>query len=181
MAIPDYPTLISDEPDIETWKQGIVQDPTLKSPKGAGLTTTRSAFDRTQKSWEFSYALLSDTDKQILERFERDTVKYGVVSFHWQSFQEAYGCDPRTNGMTIPLGRIVQPRIPNGRSYKCIIAGITHASVEPTWPTSINGTVTDGTVTWRENTYRVRFSTLVQYAISRRIDFWKVLVGLEEV
>lgn len=37
----------------------------------------------------------------------------------------------------------------NGFVYKCIIAGTTHASVEPTWPLVIGNTVTDGTVTWR--------------------------------
>lgn len=42
----------------------------------------------------------------------------------------------------------VVPTVSNGYYYKCTVAGTTAASPEPTWPTSIGGTVTDGTVTW---------------------------------
>lgn len=33
--------------------------------------------------------------------------------------------------------------------FVCTVAGTSHASTEPTWPTTIDATVTDGTVTWR--------------------------------
>lgn len=47
------------------------------------------------------------------------------------------------------LGDLVQPVSPNGLSYKCTTAGTSHASTEPTWPTSgIGSTVSDGTVVW---------------------------------
>ena len=36
----------------------------------------------------------------------------------------------------------------NGYSYICTTAGTSHAATEPTWPTTIGGTVSDGTVTW---------------------------------
>lgn len=39
------------------------------------------------------------------------------------------------------------PTVSNGYYYKCTSAGTTGAS-EPTWPTTIGGTVVDGTVTW---------------------------------
>lgn len=46
-------------------------------------------------------------------------------------------------------GDCVQPTTPNGLRYRCTADGTSHASVEPTWPTSgIGSTVTDGTTTW---------------------------------
>lgn len=34
------------------------------------------------------------------------------------------------------------------RHFKCTVAGTSHATTEPTWPTRIGDTVVDGTVTW---------------------------------
>lgn len=47
------------------------------------------------------------------------------------------------------VGNMRQPTTPNGYVYRVTIAGTSHASIEPTWPTvGIGSTVTDGTVTW---------------------------------
>lgn len=48
------------------------------------------------------------------------------------------------------VGDRVEPTTPNGYVYECTTAGTTHASVEPTWPTTGIGTstVSDGTVVW---------------------------------
>lgn len=46
------------------------------------------------------------------------------------------------------LGKQVEPVTPNTYYYECTTAGTTHATTEPTWPTTIGNTVTDGTVTW---------------------------------
>ncbi len=45
------------------------------------------------------------------------------------------------------LGALVMPTTLNGYQYKCTGAG-TSGTEEPEWPTTIGGTVTDGTVTW---------------------------------
>lgn len=42
----------------------------------------------------------------------------------------------------------VRPTTGNGYVYHCTVAGTSHASTEPTWPTVIGATVTDNTVTW---------------------------------
>lgn len=46
------------------------------------------------------------------------------------------------------LGQSVQPTTPNTYRYQVTTAGTSHATTEPTWPTTIGATVTDGTVTW---------------------------------
>ena len=47
------------------------------------------------------------------------------------------------------VGFLIQPTSNNGLKYRCTTTGTSHASVEPTWPTSgIGSTVTDGTIVW---------------------------------
>lgn len=47
------------------------------------------------------------------------------------------------------LGDTIQPITPNSYAYVCTTAGTSHASTEPTFPTSgIGSTVVDGTAVW---------------------------------
>ena len=46
------------------------------------------------------------------------------------------------------LDDIRVPTTANGYQYRCSVAGTSHAATEPTWPTDLGVTVTDGTVTW---------------------------------
>jgi hypothetical protein len=46
------------------------------------------------------------------------------------------------------VGDRVVPTTGNGYYYECTVAGTSDAATEPTWPTTIGGTVVDGTVTW---------------------------------
>jgi hypothetical protein len=47
------------------------------------------------------------------------------------------------------VGQQVVPTTLNGYVYEVTVAGTSHASTEPTWPTTIGNTVVDNTVTWR--------------------------------
>lgn len=47
------------------------------------------------------------------------------------------------------LGQQVVPTVLNGYVYECVAAGTSHATTQPTWPTTDGAIVTDGTVTWR--------------------------------
>jgi hypothetical protein len=123
---------------------------------------------------------MSDADKQTLKLFESGVTKFGALSFYWKNFQEAYGCDAWVSGKSYILGQIIQPTSPNGRSYKCTTAG-TSGGAQPSWPTTIYGTVVDGTAIWTENTYRVRFAQPLACAVAARIDFWDIDVKLEEI
>lgn len=66
---------------------------------------------------------------------------YGLKIFGgtWQA-QTSYG-----------VGEVVTPTVSNGHTYRCTVAGIS-AVTEPAWPTTENGTVVDGAVTWEELT-----------------------------
>ncbi len=48
------------------------------------------------------------------------------------------------------LGDIIEPTVSNGYIYKVTTAGTSSATTEPTWPTSINSTVTDNSsIVWK--------------------------------
>jgi len=54
------------------------------------------------------------------------------------------------------IGDVVEPTIPNGFVYIALNAGTTHTAAEPTWPTTLGATVSDGAVTpivWRCHAY----------------------------
>lgn len=72
------------------------------------------------------------------------------------------GISPRN--FAVSIGQTTVPLAHNGRMYRCSTAGTTGAS-EPTWPTTDNGTVTDGTVVWTEMTADFKnFSSFVSGA-----------------
>jgi hypothetical protein len=76
--------------------------------------------------------------------------------FYFQNPEESFRGTTWQSLKAYSLKQIVRPIAINNRSYKVTIAGTSGVS-QPTFPTTVNGTVADGTVTWRENTYLVRF------------------------
>jgi len=61
------------------------------------------------------------------------------------------------------IDAIVIPTTKNWHFYRCTTAG-TSAASEPTWPTAAGGTVTDGGVTWTEDT-RPNWAGLTTYSM----------------
>jgi hypothetical protein len=82
--------------------------------------------------------------------------KGSLEAFYLQNPEEAYRKAAWQADHVYIIGNIIHPVTINGRSYKCTVAGTSHSSA-PTFPTIPNETVADNTVTWRENTYLVRF------------------------
>ncbi len=57
------------------------------------------------------------------------------------------------------LGDVVKPTTYASHSYKCTVAGTSHAATQPTWGTTNGGTTVDNTVTWTcfdTKTYQVK-------------------------
>lgn len=63
----------------------------------------------------------------------------------------AWGYDPPKWAVNTAyaLTAMVVPTTPNGWIYRAVVAGTSHASTQPVWPTTAGTTITDGTVTWR--------------------------------
>jgi hypothetical protein len=91
---------------------------------------------------------------QIMAFFEARKGSY--EAFYFLNAEEIYRDNVWTRVTTYTLGQIIRPVTANGHSYKCTTAGTSGTSA-PTFPTTLNGTVSDSGVVWTENTYLVRF------------------------
>lgn len=176
----DFPAMTYD-PDGE-YTETPVEDPTKRSAFEAGYVQTSVAFTRTPKKFKFQYSYVINRDKNKLAYFEAVTCRYGALFFDWKNFYEAYGQDNFWIKKTAyTLGEIVRPVAASGRSYRCTTAGTTHATDEPTWPTTKNATITDGSVVWTENTRTVRFASPIQFKMVKVPGIWAVDVEVAEV
>ena len=69
-------------PDRASFKQSLVQDPTLVSDFENGYQITRAKYSNVAKKFEFTLSFLTDADKILLEDFEK-TVNYRASEFDW--------------------------------------------------------------------------------------------------
>ena len=96
------------------------------------------------KKWTFDQALLYFQDGTL--DLNSNTLKAALVTSSQVSTYDAWA-----TGTSYDVGDIVVPTTTaNGRRYICTVAGDSHATTEPTWPTTEEGTVTDNEVTWQE-------------------------------
>lgn len=63
-------------------KEGRALDPTIRSQSEGGYVVTRPRFTRVPKTFEFSYKMLPDADKDTLKAFE-ETVAFTSGIFVW--------------------------------------------------------------------------------------------------
>lgn len=105
---------------------------------------------------QFNEHLTDTVMDEIMAFFEARKGSY--EAFYLSSLYEAYRPLIWTPATAYVAGNIRRPTTINGKSYRCTVGGTSHSS-EPVWPTTVGGTVTDNTVTWKENTYLVRFES----------------------
>lgn len=97
-------------------------------------------------------------------------------------------------GTAYSLGRIVRPTTGNTFLYRASVAGTSHASTEPTWPTTVGLTVVDNSsvtwtcigstliqwdaadVSWSSSTVTARYAVL--YDRTPATDATRPLIGL---
>lgn len=66
------------------------------------------------------------------------------------SYTAAASATAWTAATVYSVGEIVRKVSTNGHIYRVVVAGTSHATTEPTWPTTTGSTITDNTVTWAE-------------------------------
>ncbi len=74
-----------------------------------------------------------------------DTLKVALVTS-----SQAINYTPWAVDTAYILGDIVVPTTDNGRRYICVVAGDSHETTEPSWPTTAEEQVVDNEVTWEE-------------------------------
>lgn len=115
------------------------------------------------QDWVIGFRCLPRTDQGVL--YLEDTTGYtarmtvrapdqlgaALIDVTHTSGEITLGFTPPkwTANTVYGVGQKVVPTTLNSFVYECVVAGTSHASVEPTWPTTIGDTAGDGTVTWR--------------------------------
>lgn len=78
----DFPTL-KKGPDPEDFVEEIPFDPTIRSNFENGAVLTRARFTSVPRAWKVVLRKLSESDKETLSTFHRETVLVGAGEFNW--------------------------------------------------------------------------------------------------
>ena len=126
-------------------------------------------------NWDSEDAVIdSFSPKQTIRIMEGMTRKQAILLFLqftkcmilFKADGQAYVSVPKISGATwtantaYAANDYVQPSTPNNNfTYQCTVAGTSHATTEPTWPTTAGNTVSDGTVTWTARAHDYTYTT----------------------
>ena len=106
---------------------------------------------------------------EITEEMTPDDVMHAIAlsaqSVTYYSVKNAWAA-----GTSYAKDSEVEPTTPNGFYYVSNNAGTSHASVEPTWPTTINQTVNDNGIIWVCRARISRWAANVPYVRGQRIQ-----------
>jgi hypothetical protein len=151
---------LSNFPSIES-SYSLIKTPTFDTKiinYGNKSEQRISLNDDPQYKLKLTFSNLSISDADLLQAFFI-TCKGRYTAFYLTSPDESNRSAIWTPNTAYILNQIIRPITTNTHSYKCTIAGTSHISTEPTFPTTVNTTVVDnGTLTWKENTLTVRFA-----------------------
>ena len=114
-----------------------------QTTKGYNKSRILSCVETFESSSQKAEVILKNSDKAL-------------VSLDFENYQAIISHGIKTNvtrtawaaNTAYVLDDIRRPITANGYQYRCAIAGTSHNTTEPTWPTDLGVRVTDNTVTW---------------------------------
>ncbi|MFM2089686.1 MAG: hypothetical protein RLZZ127_175 [Planctomycetota bacterium] len=102
-------------------------------------------------------------ENKLVDALLRAQALGAPATFHVGLIVASRGRSNNVRSTSVSVGDTIIPATPNGRIYRCTTGGTTGAS-EPTWPTTDNGTVNDGTAVWTEATAFLDAGTITEAA-----------------
>jgi hypothetical protein len=109
-----------------------------------------------------SYGFTNYGINKILDTVFRDQA-IGMSSSFFIALIVATKKVATTRSVAVSVGDTILPATPNGRIYRCTTAG-TCGAAAPTWPTTDDATVADGTAVWTECTALHKDATFTEAA-----------------
>jgi len=70
-------------PVVTAYADTFASDPTIRTPKDAGYVQTRARFTSIPRKYHVRYEALTTHDKNLIYKFEKDTVVGGSEEFLW--------------------------------------------------------------------------------------------------
>jgi len=121
-------------------------DATLLSPfSGSYSLTHKTDLSDNPQDFVLYFGSLGSNGLDTEDRILQASSSPGVAQI---SLTPTDTLDEWTVATAYSLGDCVEPTVGNGKRYQATVGGTSHATTEPTWPTSLGSTVVDNTVTW---------------------------------